>query len=510
VLHSNAVLHFADETLPYYIACDSSQYAIGVCLFQKDKYGRNKYISFLSKTLTPSQQKWGVTRRELYAIVFAIRKYYEFIYAKKVTILCDHKALIYLNQQKTVNPMMAGWIETLLSVNFDVVYIPGVLNTLPDKLSRLYPSRYEYKLEGNENIINNRKNNLLLYKKKDTNNNVTNNNNKHKTYIRSINILATVKETSLDYICPPENKRDNILKEAHNFGHFNAESMIKTIHDDGLHWNNIYKEAAEVAKSCIDCARHNIQKKGYHPIRPIMANLPMDHIAFDLAGPLPISNDKNVYLFVLIDLCTRYIIVRAIPNKQSVTIAKELVQIFGDYGIPRIIQSDNGNEFRNSLMKDITMNLGIQSRFSTPYHPRGNGAAEMAVKNVLNTLRKMVKSNNYDWDMYLPMVQLSINYKIRDRTGSAAFSLMHARKLNPLKNYNNETQPDKYLSVKELEERILKMQNIVFPAIAERTKRILEEQAKQFNSKHKLINIPPNTIVMVKLPHRNSKLGTIF
>ena len=109
--------------------------------------------------------------------------------------------------------------------------------------------------------------------------------------------------------------------------------------------------------------------------------------------------------------------------------ALELIKIFGDYGFPQIIQSDNGTEFRNQVMGHISKNLGIDRRYSTPYNPMGNGIAEANVKIALNTLRKMIKSDGRDWNLYLPIVQLCINRFIKSKTLSSPFSLMYARRV---------------------------------------------------------------------------------
>ena len=108
------------------------------------------------------------------------------------------------------------------------------------------------------------------------------------------------------------------------------------------------------------------------------------------------TEDGHMYLLVLTDICTKYIVIRALPNKQSDTVAKSLISIFGDYGFPRILQSDNGTEFRNSLMSSISRNLGIDRRYSTAYHPQGNGSAEASVKIAMNALRKMIQSSSPD------------------------------------------------------------------------------------------------------------------
>ena len=39
-------------------------------------------------------------------------------------------------------------------------------------------------------------------------------------------------------------------------------------------------------------------------------------------------------------------------------------------GIPRILTSDNGREFKNKLDDEFASQFGIKRIFTTPYHPQ--------------------------------------------------------------------------------------------------------------------------------------------
>lgn len=39
-------------------------------------------------------------------------------------------------------------------------------------------------------------------------------------------------------------------------------------------------------------------------------------------------------------------------------------------GIPRLLTSDNGKEFKNKLDEELSKQLGIKRIFTTPYHPQ--------------------------------------------------------------------------------------------------------------------------------------------
>nr|XP_023876920.1 uncharacterized protein LOC111989359 [Quercus suber] len=48
------------------------------------------------------------------------------------------------------------------------------------------------------------------------------------------------------------------------------------------------------------------------------------------------------------------------------------------FGVPRVLISDNGRQFDNSLFKDFCMHFGIQNHYSSPAYPQANGQAEVA------------------------------------------------------------------------------------------------------------------------------------
>ena len=88
----------------------------------------------------------------------------------------------------------------------------------------------------------------------------------------------------------------------------------------------------------------NIAKKGYHPMKAILAHLPGEHFAMNLVGLFPSSDNKKIYLMILVDVCTHFVLLDALENKSAPTIAKALVRRFSEVGFPKVLQSDNGKE----------------------------------------------------------------------------------------------------------------------------------------------------------------------
>jgi IS30 family transposase len=81
-----------------------------------------------------------------------------------------------------------------------------------------------------------------------------------------------------------------------------------------------------------------------------------------LAGPFKTSSRGSNYLLVMVDIATRFCILRPIQTKTSLSIVKELVDVFTTFGQPIVIQSNNGLEFVNEMMKLFAENAGIDHR----------------------------------------------------------------------------------------------------------------------------------------------------
>lgn len=534
VLVSNVVLSPPDLNHPYTVYTDSSSYGIGCALCQEyieeekddNQHGitsasslsKNnestytnkgintkppvkkivKYVGFMARSLSSSERNYSTTKRELLAIIFALQKFRKFLWGTKFQIMCDHRALTYIHTQKHANSMILNWFEYLQDFNFDVVYLPGVDNVLADRLSRLFPPM---DLNLGEDVLD--KNNKMSYKRK----------NKFKFKkingtIRAIKIdnknkfdIKHVEYKHGEYMTPPENERKALLLRAHVFGHFGAENIVKTLHNDGIHWPNLAVDAVELVKSCGSCQKHNITKRGYQPLRPIYSYIPGDHWSIDLAE-LPLSTNGYKYLLVMVDICTRFCILRCIKDKQATTLAITLVQVFSDFGYPTKISMDNGSENSNIINQVLCETMNIDRRLITSYNAASNGTAERFVQSAKLAIAKAVEGAGHQWDLYTPGVQLALNNKVSKRLNTPPFNLMFARKMNAFIDYTeSDKQKTDIMSYNDLLKRIDHMNEVVFPAINDKTDKYVNNMRDKFDKYKNVVSDYPNgTHVMVRIP----------
>lgn len=96
------------------------------------------------------------------------------------------------------------------------------------------------------------------------------------------------------------------------------------------------------------CSRGTLQ-----PISP--KPTPFEKIGIDKLGPFPTSVENNKYIIVCTDYCTKTVIASPTPNGTAIESAKFLLEkVILQYGAPKEIITDQGKEFLNKLVSEVT------------------------------------------------------------------------------------------------------------------------------------------------------------
>jgi hypothetical protein len=107
-------------------------------------------------------------------------------------------------------------------------------------------------------------------------------------------------------------------------------------------------------------------------------------------GTIP-NSEGCEYILVAVDYVSKW--VEALPCRVVDTIhSKRMFHevIFPRYGVPRIVISDGGPHFIDRTFQKALMDVGVDDRIATPYHPQTSGQAETSNKQMKNILQKTV------------------------------------------------------------------------------------------------------------------------
>ncbi|CAC5414061.1 unnamed protein product [Mytilus coruscus] len=184
----------------------------------------------------------------------------------------------------------------------------------------------------------------------------------------------------------PEQIRNFIFQQLHctkYSAHFGRDKTLDLI-KKRFYWPNMSDSIKLWINSCDICAKGKPGPgKGKSPLKSSVSTYPLDRIAIDIIGPLPITTGGNEYIMVVEDYFTKWTESYAIPNHQALTVADKLVTEFiCRSGCPFQIHTDQGREFESDLFAAIRDKLGIDKTRTCPYRPQSDGMVEQANKKL--------------------------------------------------------------------------------------------------------------------------------
>jgi len=153
-------------------------------------------------------------------------------------------------------------------------------------------------------------------------------------------------------------------------------------------------------------------------------------VSIDILGPLISTTDGNRFILVMTDRFSK--LTRTAPLRRITTVTVTSAFLSGwiaAYGPPDYVLSDQGKQMDNPFFRAVMKMLGVQCKYTTPYHPQTNGQVERYNRTLLNQLRCFCEEHPRLWDRLLPVLSLAYNACPHCATGLAPFDLLIPRRM---------------------------------------------------------------------------------
>ena len=107
MLTSSKVLAHFDPAFAIKLAADASAYEVGAVIAHVQPDGSERPIAFASQTLAPSERNYAQIKEAL-ALVFGVKKFHQYLYGRKFSLVTDHKPLMAILGPKNGIPSLAA------------------------------------------------------------------------------------------------------------------------------------------------------------------------------------------------------------------------------------------------------------------------------------------------------------------------------------------------------------------------------------------------------------------
>lgn len=384
---------------------DASAVGLGAVLVQYNANGSPRIIACASKALTASERNYPQSHREALAVVWGIERFTFYLTGRPFVVRTDASAneFIYHSNYrigKRAFTRSEGYALRLQPYDFKMERVRGEDN-VADALSRLI--RESQKSEPFEDDSDNHvlctldagcmeislseiesaseqdeeMQNLRVALMHDVWPNDLRKYEAHKNNIHSLGALMCKG----DRIILPKELRTRAMQSAHS-GHI-GEVAMKRIMREFFWWPRMSTETEKFIKTCETCVLLSRKNPPVPLVSRELPNGPWEIIQIDF---LTVPGFGSGEFLIVVDTYSRFLFVAEMHRINADATNAALQDIFKRWGLPQIIQSDNGPPFQSSAFCNFWQEKGVNVRKSIPMSPQSNGLVERHNQPIIKAL----------------------------------------------------------------------------------------------------------------------------
>ncbi|KAH9274713.1 hypothetical protein BASA83_002912 [Batrachochytrium salamandrivorans] len=241
--------------------------------------------------------------------------------------------------------------------------------------------------------------------------------------------FCRVLENGLSKIpyCPSWDRKSVYTRFHRGLGHLKFDSIIDLV-TRRYWWPTMKQDIKKYISECPECQLDQ-SASGRHaptPIRPIPSvALPFERWGMDFVQDLPRTKSGNQHIITAIDYATRWVVAKAVPNRDSVTVASFLYELMMNYGSPFELFTDRGSSFISEGIREYEKLQRIRHHATTPYHPQTNGMVERMHATMGHAITTLTQGRPDRWDEYLQQTVLALRVRKHAVTKQSPFYLLY-------------------------------------------------------------------------------------
>ena len=244
-------------------------------------------------------------------------------------------------------------------------------------------------------------------------------------------ILMKTNNQGEGRVVVPPHMEQNLLWLYHEHplaGHPSTEKMLEAIQRT-FHLPQARQKVAEWVQHC-QCRRAKARMRnraGLTLSRPIPTIF--SYVVMDVVGEFPRSRAGHTHWLTLMDAYSKDLELVAMRGRTAEVVAKAILTNWVcRRGCPRVILSDNAQEFVGNVVTQLCEALHVHHTTVTAYHHPSAGLVEKVHSYAHSIMRSTSGKRISEWDRFLPFIRFSILTHELDGTGLSPFQLVYGHK----------------------------------------------------------------------------------
>ncbi|XP_065224345.1 uncharacterized protein K02A2.6-like [Planococcus citri] len=434
---SDRVLTHFDPSKKLILATDASPEAIGAVLSHEDENGERP-IAFVSRKLTPTEQRYSQIDKEALSIYWGTRKFFNYLFGRKFTLITDCRPLQSIFAAHAAKPSLSAtrllhYAIFLQGFDYEIKYRRSEQNANADFVSRFPYNEVDVNQIDTPTFLQKE----LLQKIPVTAAQIAEETLKDPITASLLRQLSGEEQCLLkpkelceyslyngcifrnERVYIPAKFRDAVLREIHS-GHLGIVKC-KQLARSYVYWPKIDQCIEKMVAQCEICGKNARNADKLPPHQWENPKAPWQRVHFDI-GTLDGTN-----LLILVDAYSKWVEVYPMQSITTEKVIECFVECFSRFGNPTVLISDNAPQFVSSEMSTYLRSIGVKHVTSPPFHPQSNGQVERYVQTVKNGLKC---DTNGTLTQRLARFLQSYRRAPNSTTNKSPFELMFSRSMN--------------------------------------------------------------------------------
>ena len=377
------------------------QSVLGAALLQ-----RGQPIAYISRALTPTEQRYAQIEKECLAIVDALERFHQYTFGRNVLVHSDHKPLESILKKPLASALrhLQGMMIRLQRYDITVGNERGKNMFLADLLSRVYLTKEEPEGEEFESV------NMASYvpisdERLEEIRQETQRDESLQVLMKVILQGWPEAKSSVPALALPfYNQRDKLtaqngiicrgerviipgklrekMKQKIHSSHMGTDACLRR-ERECIFWPGMSAKIKQLVESCETCRKYDCAQSKETMKSSEIPTRPWERIATDL------FSFKGKDFLITVDYYSNFWEIDQLASTSATTVITKLKNHFARYGCPDTVVSDNGPQFSSRKFAHFLETWEFKHRTISPGNSKSNGRVELAVKTAKRKSRDL-------------------------------------------------------------------------------------------------------------------------